>query len=352
MKRPRLIIADEDESYIISLQLHIVQKMFDKVDLEIITDRNYYNELFATPQKVDVLIVSEKLYRAELQKQDIRFCFVLVNSSSDLAEYPERIVPIYKYTSVKEIFEVIRSKTENLVPNISDTNNSPQIILVTSASGGVGKTTVAMGMASALSSHMKKTLYINTDHLQSFQCLLINETPIVDNVFYMDLATDRDDAFSKIKHLIRKEDFYYIPPFKEALLSLGIPHSIGIDLARQAKQSGEYDFIIVDADSSYDSDKAKLIELADKVIFVTTQNDASVFALQNLISNIDLPDKEKQIFVCNRFNASKRNALLEKESELGFFVSNYIEDIDEYWKLKNKKFSTVPGINRISMMLI
>jgi hypothetical protein len=46
MKKPRIIIADEDYNYIIPLQLRFIEDMFEKIELEIITDPVYFASLF------------------------------------------------------------------------------------------------------------------------------------------------------------------------------------------------------------------------------------------------------------------------------------------------------------------
>ena len=50
MAKPRIIIVDENEKYISSLQIKFVTDYFEKVDLEIITNRNYFEEFFSKPQ--------------------------------------------------------------------------------------------------------------------------------------------------------------------------------------------------------------------------------------------------------------------------------------------------------------
>ena len=77
MSRPRVIIADEDRGYIIPLQLKFVKEYFNQIDLEIITDRQYFLELFSTPQKAEILILSDELYDSSLQKHNIGYIFVM-----------------------------------------------------------------------------------------------------------------------------------------------------------------------------------------------------------------------------------------------------------------------------------
>lgn len=351
MKKPRIVIADEDYGYISSLQLKIVEEMFDKIELEIITDKDFFSALFRTPQAIDILVVSEELYSDLLIKHDIAQGFILTEDVETI-DCGRNFTPIYKYSSVKEIFSVISGKTSGTLSTGGGEKSGPRMILVTSAIGGVGKTTIAMGIASVLAKHMKNVLYINNDYLQNFQALLINQTPISDMETYMHLASNENQEFQCIKHLIRTEDFSYVPPFKSALLSLGINHGVGLKIAKQAIAEGMYDYVIIDADSTFDVDKMDMFGIADTTIFVTTQNEAAVFALNNLIDNLDLPDKDKFILVCNQFSTEKKNAMIMSESSSSLFTNEYVDKIDDYWEMRTTKFSTNPGIQKIAMMIL
>lgn len=46
MARPRVIVADTDESYVIPLQKKFAELFADKIDLEIITDKDYLISYF------------------------------------------------------------------------------------------------------------------------------------------------------------------------------------------------------------------------------------------------------------------------------------------------------------------
>ena len=77
MAKPRIILADPEVEYISRLQLIFIEEFFEKIDLEIITDRDYFEELFASPQKADILVVSDELYFSTLQMHDISDIFVM-----------------------------------------------------------------------------------------------------------------------------------------------------------------------------------------------------------------------------------------------------------------------------------
>ena len=42
MASPRIIIADSDINYIAPIHLKFVEEFFDKIQLEVITDKDYY----------------------------------------------------------------------------------------------------------------------------------------------------------------------------------------------------------------------------------------------------------------------------------------------------------------------
>ena len=71
MAKPRIIIADTDINYIIPLQAKFAEEYPNETDLEIITDADYFAKLFSTPQKADILIVSDQLYSGKLRRHDI-----------------------------------------------------------------------------------------------------------------------------------------------------------------------------------------------------------------------------------------------------------------------------------------
>ena len=79
MARPRVIVADTDESYVIPLQKKFAELFADKIDLEIITDKDYFNQLFSLSQHADILLVSDTLYNSGLKKHDIRHLMILAS---------------------------------------------------------------------------------------------------------------------------------------------------------------------------------------------------------------------------------------------------------------------------------
>lgn len=352
MARPRIIIADTDINYIMPIQLKFVEEFFEMIDLEIISDGRYFEEVFSSPQTADILIVSEELYEESLKRHNIGSIFLMTEQYDEKQTDDLNINQIFKYTSIKEIFNVITGKSANALNLQSGGKSESRIFMVYSASGGTGKTTVAMGLATCLTKNYKRVLYINAECLQSFQRLLDNPTPIAASDIYVKLGNPTENIYSDISHVIRKEIFSYLPPFKSALMSLGLEYSVFSHIVRAAKKSGDYDFIIVDADSSFDEEKARMMDVADKVIIVTDQTYAAVYAANTLASSINGLNTEKYVFLCNNFDKERDNALITSNITVRFTVSEYIDHIPHYDQIRCEDLGKCSGMQRAAFLVM
>lgn len=352
MAKPRVIIADADINYIVPLQLKFVEDFFEKIDLEIISDKEYFTELFSSPQRADILIISDDMYDSSVQRHNIVHIFVMNELYEEDQTADLNVNHIFKYTSIKEIFNEITGKSADVLKIDNERKQETQVILFYSASGGVGKTTVSMGVSASLTKNYKRVLYINAARLQVFQQMLENHSAITAADVYAKLSSASDNIYLDIKHVIRKELFSYLPPFKAALMSLGLSYSVFEKIIASAKKSGEYDFIIVDADVMFDEEKATLLNLADKVIVVVKQTLASVLATNILVSNINGASTDKYLFICNDFNKEEDNALISPNVALKFSVSDYIDHFNHYVNMKPEELSKESSIQKAAFLII
>lgn len=352
MVRPRIIIADTDINYIIPLQQKFIEEFFEKVDLEIITDTKYYHELFNVPQQADILIVSEDLYDSSMQRHNIRHIYLLMEQNEEERTSDLNVARIFKYTSTNKVFNEIIGKSTGVFQVDVDSKKETEIVLVYSACGGVGKTTVAMGISACLSQNYKKVLYIDAENLQTFQRLLDNQSPVSAMDVYAKLSDPSDQVYDEVKHVIRKEGFSYLPPFKAALMSLGLRFSLYEKMILSAKKTNEYDYIVVDTDSAFNEDKVKLFGIADKVIIVTEQSASAVYTTNTLVANVTGMSSEKYVFVCNNFRKDRDNALISPAFIMKFAVSDYIAHMTQYDHMKCNDLACESGIQKVAFLIM
>ena len=181
--------------------------------------------------------------------------------------------------------------------------------------------------------------------------LLQNQSVISSNEIYVNMNRNVKSAYNELRHVIRNEEFSYVPPFKVGLMSLGIKPQLFAEIAKAAKKSGEYDVVIVDTDHVFDESKAEMLDIADKVIIVTKQNKSSIFATNVLVSNVNGIKKEKYIFVCNLFDKNEMNYFGNSDIGINFAIDEYVEVIDRCEQMKGIELGDALGIKKVSFLL-
>ncbi len=351
MKKPVVVLADTDIKIITPLEIRFLEEYDDEIELFVITDKEYFDDFFSSPRNVDVLVADEELYTSELQKQNIGKMFVLTENVSQDKTNDLIVERIQKYSSIKEIFNRIISLSLPIFHSGGEAMKSTQALLFYSASGGTGKTTLALSVAYCLTKNLKKVLYINAERINSFQYLLNNVVPLSSNAYpYFSQALP--DIYQKIKPLLRNEFFDYLPPFKVSLSSVCIDIGVYKKIVESAKQSNEYDYLVIDTDSVFDEHKAELLSVSDKVFIICEQNKKSLCATNMLLKNISFGDKEKFLFFCNKYDSSKENYLINGSEKASFTVDEYIKVIQDI-DLKNlAQICTEPEIQKAAYIMI
>ncbi len=350
MAKSRIIIADPEVTYIMPLQIQFIKKFFEEVELELITEWSYFDEMFSKAQRVDILIVSEEWYEASLHRHSIGNIFVLAENYRPGETEQLSVTRIYKYTSVNDIFNEIIGRSGSSIHTDKSNKKDTEVVVVTSASGGVGKTTIAMGISAILAQNYKKVLYVNASQLQSFQHVLENKVPITTSDIYEHLSNPTDQVYRNIKHCIRQEKFSYLPEFKASLLSLGIENTVFQKIVESARESKDYDYIVVDAECAFDAGKIALLNIADKVVVITTQDNGAVNATNKFVQNINMGDSNRYIFLCNQFNKDEMNAL--KDNTGKFAVSEYLEKMNELEKIDMDELARNKALRKMSLLII
>lgn len=352
MGKPRIVIADIDENYIAPLQQKFIETFFDKIDLEIITEKKYFDFLFSSPQKMDILVVSEDFYSIELQRHNIENVFLMTEQPADGHTSDLLATKIFKYAkNVKEIFNEIIGSGSDSISVKTEMKRQTQTVLVSSASGGAGKTTVALGIAACLSQAHKRILYIDAEYIQNFQYFLSNKAPI-SNELLSKFHIGNEELYAEIQRYIRRELFEYLPPFRASISSYNISFGIFSYLIEQIKDMNVYDFIVVDTDSAFSDEKGDLIDRADKVFIITRQDFYSVYKTNCMLNNINYSDAEKFMFLCNAFQTEYENALLDTDSQSRFMANEYIHWIPECEKMRLEELAKVDGLQKIAYSLL
>lgn len=304
MIKPVVVIADSNEDYVVSLEEKFMEEFGEKVELEVITEKSYFEEYFAEKRMVEVLIVEEAWYFTELQNQNVKNIFVLQENFTGVTEKDSMVKKIEKYSSTNKIYQQVMD-SNNCLEKIKTEKelSKTKVIVVYSPMGGVGKTTLALGIGSYIGTE-KKVLYINAERMNTFQHHFKSEETIPNRVAMGLMASD--DLYLKIKGVIGVEEIDYLYPFTMALSSLGLEYSIYNKIIEAVKEAKEYDYVIVDTDTVFDREKAWMIAKADKVVLVGKQGKETAHAMAVLSKNMDYDSMEKYFYICNNYDENRQ----------------------------------------------
>lgn len=323
MSNYRIVLVDNDENYLDPLVLKFIQEYEDKVDLEVITESQYMGHYFSTPKQIDILVINESLFNNDMKKHNIKNIFLLTEYNT------EERNKIYKYSSVNFVFNKITA-----ISNINQLlikENNTNVVMFYSPIGGIGNTTIALGVCKSLYQNYKKVLYINTETVQSFTCLLDNPNNYFISQDLENLIREKSsEIINKIEFAIGNNGFDYLLPFKQSISSLGIGENSLNYLIQVIKNSKKYDYIIVDSSSEFTLDKCRLMNDSVKTIITIGQDLISVNKFKSLTNNMDCSDKSKFIFVLNKFNKNKKNELTNHSELLKYNISAYVDDFSVY----------------------
>ncbi len=340
-----IIIADTEATVVDTIELKFLEVHRDNINLEIITDRAYFDEFFSTPRTADILAVSEELYSEALLRHDIKHRIRVLSSSSGENEGDRNVISVYKYSSSKEIYAKIMAGV--MIGGAKEKQKS-KLVMVYSPIGGSGKTTVALGVSAALA-ELNRVLYINAESMNTF-AVFLDEPKSLPSEAYEQMNMKNEDIYGGLKPYFASSGawgFSYLPPSANSLSSAGGELRSLYELGCAARDAGDFDYVIIDVDSAYTNGKGKLISDADKVLLVYEQDRVSAHKMEKLQKNISCSDTEKYIFVCNKYKPTKMNYFLNKK----YISTAEIEANDDFPEYKAAQLGKNEGIKKLAISL-
>lgn len=334
MSKLSILIVDTEEDYVSPLEMKFSEELGENAEISVITDKEYLKEHFRSLRKIDILIINEELYNPQFENHNISNIFILLESKRTNTTEDISLYSIYKYTSVKEIYNEVMNNLKKQAVEAITNELKTKIIMIYSPSGGIGKTTVALGASAALAKYHKKVLYINTESIQSFQGFL-DDCGYLTSGIERQMIAKKEDLLDYLPSSIGKGPFEYFLPLKQTPSSLNLVLDDYLFLINKIKESKKYDFIVVDSSTELNREKAKLMSASDKVIIVTAQDKISVGKLECLLNNIDCSDNGKFIFICNKYYSGNSNYLIGDGIINKCTVNEYID----YMELNRNDFN-------------
>jgi len=333
MNIKKIVFVCMDEYYISTIECKMAEIINNNVDIEFITDIEYLKVFKSTPNKIDILIISETMKDEDFSMLNIGDIYYLTEDDSDDKKKSRNT--IYKFGSVRYLLEKIGD--ELVFESDFEGKKGTKVISTYSATGGCGKTLISLAIAHELQKDGNRVLYINTQSIQDFHYYLKTQEYLSDDFVYA-ISVNKKNAQKVISGEIKTRGFDYIPPFRRLPVTCQIDLDVYTDIVEYLKTMNNYDYIIVELSDELTTAKVQFMQKCDKTLIVTTQNQTAVIKLEKFLNN--MPHfNDKAVIICNRFVDNQKDHIA-KSSALGAYqISEYIAECDtvlEYDEIKDK----------------
>lgn len=349
MARYQIVLVDQDEYYISLLELRFLEYFGDVADIQLISDPDYFRSYFDTPQKLDLLIINDSLYLPELTRHSIEAIIRLSEVPVETQREKSGCI-LYKYTGMKILFDELAPYLDRAAACAAQRQET-KMICIYSPVGGMGSTTLSMGLCAALAKLNRKVLYLNTETIQSFPSLLPQQPPAMDARCRNQLLRDSNGTSLLGPEAFGQCGFDYLLPFENSPATYGITLTHLTRLADNLRQSNRYHYIILDCSSEFTQEKSVLMSTCSTVLILLSQEQQSCYRIEALLRNINIRDGEKFQFICCRYREDEENYL--KDSLLGKInLTEYIPYLPAHLRNHVEEVGNQEAVMRLAYRLI
>ena len=159
------------------------------------------------------------------------------------------------------------------------------------------------------------------------------------------LINQDDELLTMFDQMIFKGDFDYFLPWTVSRDALGLKAENYRFLIETLKKSRQYEYIILDDNSSFDEFSREMMDVSDNIVNVIDDTEIAKITFKKFETEIKKRDKEKVFCVLNR---SRGNILSANEIEVSEIISEY-RFYNSNWLVDLKQLSIMKDI---ALMLV
>ncbi len=319
----KLAILEQDERYLTRMISTFSTKYADKFEIYSFTE---LKTAMATldSEKIDVFVVSH-VFDIDVTTLPSRsgFAYFVDSMDVDMVNSQKAICKFQKAELIyKQILNIYSEKAGSLFGLRSEDGENAHVILFDSVSGGAGASSMAAACALHFAAKQKRVLYLNLERFGSSDIFFSGEGQFdISDVIYA-LKSRKVNFALKLESYVKQDPrgvFFYSKP-KLALDMLELNPDEMIRLISELKNSGAYDYVIIDADFRMDKNFLPVCRQLPAIIWVSDGSDLSntkicraYKALLTLERDEEMPLFNRIALIYNKFSNKTGKMIDENE---------------------------------------
>ncbi len=265
-----LVFCDKEEEYARHMSEYLKEKREVPWKIHTYTDTDGLRE-FAAVTPIALLVVAENAWEDAVR--ELPAGKVILLNESGVVRW-DNVRNVNKYQPAENVYKEILGEyiemSEHIPARLKVTEGARMIGFFTPVHRSL-QTTFALTMGQMLAAKYK-TLYLNFEYCAGVGELLpdMKTRDLADLVYF--LNTDRERFQLRLQTMIlKKGKMDYIPPVKAGVMLPGIRTEEWLELLERIRQSGEYEYIILDLSESVQG----ILEILNQCyrIFTLTRDD-------------------------------------------------------------------------------
>src|SRR5699024_5917961 len=336
MKKIRMVVADNNKDYLESFAGFMrSSNESSRFIMTYFSDIDRLNTYIQRGDIIDILLISPDLYDEELPLSgDVTTIFL----EDDVIEESNKVYSVYRYQRLDQILSDILSvyyEKNKIAGEMLARSKETQVFAVCSPSGCSGKTTIAVNLCKQLALNDLKVFYLNSETFNTSRLYFSSQDDDYSLKILYYVKSKTEQLLSKIEQLKKHDpdvgvDYFDLETNAEEMLELTekeIHH-----LLNGLVQTGAYDYIIVDLDSSIHTRNIAMLKESDWIVWPMGNNPQSIYQSESFF------EEEENVFGKKNIIKDKLLVLLNKHtghnafdlSEAGFPVDGNLPFINEW----------------------
>ena len=315
-------IADANREYLERL-VEVLQE-YEELSVSVFTNATLLEQALQT-KRFDIVLFNPDICEKKLTFFNVKLCICLYSEDTQNAMLYSDCLKIMKYQRISKLYKEIIKAYADKAGYLADFDNSQntKIIAVYSPIGGSGKTTIALSLASNLSSSGKSVLFLSAEQMDSSS--YVNSRMEEGITMLIESVGENTNFELKLKGIMKKglNGVSYIEGFERIVDYNTVTKEEMGAVIEKIRKCGCCDVVIIDMESRMDDICQAVFEQADNIIVVERTGEIStrkmdMFAQQALVC-------EYASKMCKIQNFVDRNTQLGNQLEIPIIgrVYNY-----------------------------
>lgn len=351
--RLRLILADEDRWYIDSFANYIRSVYSAKFTISVFTRMDKLLEhLAGESMNADILLICRQFYTEAVRETYCGFTAILEDGSRDADEDGQ--LYINKYQPADEVIRILMDACSDSIAGIDTLvkgAHKTTIITVFSPQGGSGCTVLSVFLAHCIAKRGARVLHLDLGNAPAVEMLgehMTNASGLSEILYHLSSGSKKLAVkIDALKCFSRRWGFYYFNPVN-CIMELAELHETGIKrLVSEIKRMGQFDYVVVGADSTSDEKSLTAVRLSDKGLIILEKDALCHFKFERFKRDLFLIDKDSGNCIPDNwvivYNKCRKNGYRNEPDAVSGIESIEIPYCDDIFLKDGQKYLLNPS---------